>query len=66
MYPSCSIFAKDTFNKFGFFKGYLLTMDRLTRCGHDLHSYSHIMLNGKEYSIDFIESNIDSVFEGNK
>ncbi|MCD4666048.1 MAG: membrane protein insertion efficiency factor YidD [Bacteroidales bacterium] len=39
--PSCSAFAKEAVEQFGFFKGSLLAADRITRCNqisaHDIH-----------------------------
>jgi uncharacterized protein len=35
MVPSCSGYAKQAFNTHGFIKGWILTSDRLLRCGHD-------------------------------
>ena len=52
MYPSCSTYAKQAITKFGFLRGFMMTTDRLTRCGIDLHQYSQFINNGKVYSID--------------
>ena len=35
MTPSCSAYAAESIKKYGFFEGYLMTCDRLTRCGRD-------------------------------
>lgn len=35
MVPSCSGYAKQAFHTHGFIKGWILTSDRLLRCGHD-------------------------------
>jgi uncharacterized protein len=35
MYPSCSHYARHAFEKHGFIKGWILTSDRLLRCGRD-------------------------------
>ena len=35
MYPSCSAYAKQAFHTHGLIKGWILTSDRLLRCGHD-------------------------------
>ena len=35
-YPSCSAYSKEAINRYGFY-GFLLTADRLNRCGHDLN-----------------------------
>ena len=57
MYPSCSTYAKQAITKFGFFRGFMMTADRLTRCGIDLHQYSQYINNGRVYSIDPIYNN---------
>jgi len=57
MYPSCSAYSKEAFIKYGFFKGFIVTCDRLTRCGNDLHLYSHCEKEGKVYAIDPIGKN---------
>ena len=57
MYPSCSTYAKQAITKFGFFRGFMMTADRLTRCGIDLHQYSQFINNGRVYSIDPIYIN---------
>lgn len=35
MHPSCSHYADQAFKRHGFFKGWVLTCDRLLRCGRD-------------------------------
>jgi uncharacterized protein len=35
MYPSCSHYARQSFEKHGFIKGWIITSDRLLRCGRD-------------------------------
>ncbi len=35
MYPSCSHYARQAFSRNGFWKGWMLTCDRLLRCGRD-------------------------------
>lgn len=52
MYPSCSTYAAQAFSRFGFFRGFIMMADRLTRCGNDLHRYPRFILNGREYAID--------------
>ncbi|MFH1540371.1 MAG: membrane protein insertion efficiency factor YidD [Elusimicrobiota bacterium] len=32
-YPSCSVYAVESLKKFGFFKGWFLTLKRLFKCG---------------------------------
>ena len=47
MHPSCSEYAKQAVEEYGKLKGVLLTFDRLTRCGSDLHLYDTILVDGK-------------------
>ncbi len=35
MYPSCSHYAREAFNRNGFWMGWILSCDRLLRCGRD-------------------------------
>jgi len=35
MYPSCSTYAVDAFHKHGMIMGWIMTCDRLMRCGRD-------------------------------
>jgi len=35
MYPSCSSYGAAAFKKHGFFMGWIMTCDRLVRCGRD-------------------------------
>ena len=35
MYPSCSHYASQALKRHGTIKGWMLTFDRLLRCGHD-------------------------------
>jgi tetratricopeptide (TPR) repeat protein len=39
MYPSCSNFALTAFKENGFAEAFILTSDRLIRCGHDVADY---------------------------
>jgi len=59
MYPSCSTYSKEAFSKFGFFLGFIMTCDRLTRCGNDLYRYPKITINGREYAYDPITYLVD-------
>ncbi len=55
MYPSCSAYSKQAFTKYGFMRGFIMTADRLTRCGSDLHNYQKFILKGKMYAFDPVE-----------
>ena len=35
MSPSCSAYSKEAFQTHGFFLGWIMTCDRLMRCGRD-------------------------------
>jgi len=53
MYPSCSNFGLKTFSETDFVSAFVLTSDRLLRCGHDFKNYSlSLRPNGFKY-IDF-------------
>ena len=42
MFPSCSQYAKITFDKFPFYQAYPKTIERILRCGHSLYLYKII------------------------
>jgi len=35
MVPSCSLYSREAFRKHGALAGWVMTCDRLARCGHD-------------------------------
>ena len=58
MHPSCSEYSKQAFQKHGALKGWILTNDRLLRCGRDEMSVSsQIIKNGSIYCDDSLENN---------
>ncbi len=58
MYPSCSEYSRRAFYKHGAIKGWILTSDRLLRCGRDEISVSaQIEINGIKYCDDPLENN---------
>ncbi len=58
MYPSCSEYSLRCFKKHGFFIGWIMTCDRLFRCGRDeLHLSKEIMMNGELKCYDPLENN---------
>lgn len=58
MYPSCSDYSKQAIHKHGVFKGWIMTMDRLMRCGRDETSLSpHIILDNQQKIYDPLEAN---------
>lgn len=48
MTPSCSAYAAESIRKYGFFEGYLMTCDRLIRCGRDELDISPIIKSGDD------------------
>ncbi len=52
MYPSCSTYSKEAIHKFGFFRGFIMTCDRLARCGNDLHKYPQFIYKGRICVVD--------------
>ncbi len=58
MYPSCSVYAKQAFTKHGLIKGWIMTNDRLLRCGrNELTSSGPIEINGRLYCNDSVADN---------
>jgi len=54
MYPSCSEYGLLSIKKYGIL-GPLKTIDRLNRCGHDVHLYERIIINNNIKYLDLIE-----------
>ncbi len=58
MYPSCSSYSKQVFARHGFLKGWIMTCDRLQRCGRNEFSVSHkTEINGLLYCDDSVDNN---------
>jgi len=58
MYPSCSQYSLQAFEKHGFLIGWMMTCDRLVRCGRDETNLSQeIFVNGKLKFYDPVEKN---------
>lgn len=58
MAPSCSGYALDAFHKHGFFLGWIMTSDRLMRCGRDeISRAAPLRLGRKVYALDPVENN---------
>lgn len=58
MYPSCSEYSRQAVARFGFAKGWVMSMDRLMRCGRDeIRIAPKIWVNGKLKYYDPIEGN---------
>lgn len=58
MHPSCSHYAQEAFSRHGWFLGWILTSERLMRCGHDeIHLAEPIWtIDGLRY-VDPLSSN---------
>jgi uncharacterized protein len=58
MYPSCSQYAKDSIQKHGVVLGWIMSMDRLVRCGRDEKKISpSLYIGNKKYIYDPVENN---------
>ncbi len=60
MYPSCSQYARQAVARYGFVRGWMMAMDRLTRCGRDeIKRAPKVLINGKWKYYDPVENNAD-------
>lgn len=58
MHPSCSTYSLEAFKKHGALKGWIMTCDRLIRCGRDETRLSPpVIARGKTRTHDPIEQN---------
>ena len=58
MYPSCSEYSRQAFEKYGFFIGVMIASDRLMRCGRDEVRLSPVIyVEGKRKFYDPLENN---------
>lgn len=58
MFPSCSEYSKEAFEKYGFFRGAMIASDRIMRCGRDeLKTAPLIFVEGKPKFYDPLEWN---------
>ena len=58
MYPCCSSYSIECFEKHGFFIGWIMTWDRLCRCGRDeLRLSPWILFNGQLKCYDPVKNN---------
>jgi uncharacterized protein len=58
MYPSCSSYSMQSFEKHGFFVGWAMTCDRLMRCGRDeLRLSPEVTIDGQWKCYDPVERN---------
>lgn len=67
MYPSCSSYASKAIEKHGLALGWVMTMDRLVRCGRDEEKVSiQILVNNQEHIYDPVKNNDFWWFENKK
>ena len=58
MYPSCSQYSIEAVRKHGWMKGWMMTHDRLLRCGRDeMKLATRIRVDGKLKYFDPVENN---------
>ncbi len=58
MYPSCSVYSKQAIQKHGMIIGWMMTTDRLMRCGRDEMKLSpQIIINGRSLYYDPVAVN---------
>ena len=58
MYPSCSTYCVEAFEKHGALLGWIMTCDRLLRCGRDEIFLSNpVWMNGKRRFHDSVSNN---------
>ncbi len=58
MHPSCSQYSRQAMDRYGWLKGWVMTMDRLMRCGRDeLNSAPRVFANGAWRYYDPVELN---------
>ena len=58
MHPSCSEYSAQAFRKHGFIIGWIMTKDRLLRCGRDeVRLSEEVIVNGKTRTFDPLHHN---------
>ena len=58
MYPSCSHYATQAFQRHGLIRGWILTCDRLLRCGHDeVRRSAKVRSKGRQLTLDTLKAN---------
>jgi uncharacterized protein len=59
MYPSCSVYSRKAIETYGGIQGWIMTFDRLMRCGRDeTRTAPRIYVNGRLKYYDPLENNI--------
>ena len=62
MHPHCSLYGYLAFKRHNPVKAFLMTADRLHRCGHDLDNYETVEVNGL---VRFLDP-VDALWSGNE
>jgi hypothetical protein len=58
MYPSCSRYAATVFKRYNPVTAWILTCDRLLRCGHDeMRTAPQVFVHGAPHAYDPVEAN---------
>ena len=58
MHPSCSQYSRNAVKRYGFVTGWIMTMDRLLRCGRDeLKTAPRVFVNGDWKYYDPVDQN---------
>ena len=58
MYPSDSHYARQAFKRYGRVVGWVLSLDRLLRCGHDeTRRAPHVLIKGNVLTYDPLQAN---------
>lgn len=58
MYPNCSQYCAQAIQKHGALLGWIMSCDRLLRCGRDEVALSpHVRINGHEFTFDPVSAN---------
>lgn len=58
MHPNCSTYSQEALSRFGAVKGWVMTMDRLMRCGRDETRLApRVVVNGKLKFYDPVDNN---------
>ena len=58
MYPSCSYYGLQAVQNHSM-EGILMAIDRLHRCGHDLHFYKKIIVDNQIKNLDVVKGSKD-------
>jgi tetratricopeptide (TPR) repeat protein len=61
MYPNCSLYAYQAFKKYNPLKAYMMTLDRLYRCGRDINNYDTVEFFGSTRLLDPVLPNLGPI-----